>query len=155
MGAAGFAGDDGPGVNAELYGPTGIAVDSSGNVYISDTFNSRIRKLTAAGIITTIAGNGALNASGDGGPAIQAGLYFPHGVAVDPAGNVYVADTSNAVVRKLLGTYPVVADNGVGNAASFTAKVSPGALATVFGTNFALANTAAKSCCPSALPVSR
>ena len=150
-GSAGFAGDDGPGVNALLNDPTGVSVDTNGNIYIADTFNSRIRKLTPSGIITTIAGNGSLHNSGDGGPATQRGSYFPHGVAVDPAGNVYVADTFDSSVRKLQASYPVVAGNGVGNAASVAGRVSPSALATVFGTNFALANAAAKSPLPISL----
>ena len=150
-GSGGFAGDDGPGTNAKLNDPTGIAVDSSGSIYIADTFNSRIRKLTPTGIITTIAGNGSLNYVGEGGPATKAGLYFPHGVAVDGSGNVFVADTSNSLVRKLQPSYPIVADSGVGNAASFAAQVSPGALATVFGTNFAPASAAGKPPLPISL----
>jgi uncharacterized protein (TIGR03437 family) len=147
----GFGGDNGPGNQAALYDPMGLAVDSSGNVYIADTFNCRIRKLTPSGIITTIAGNGSLFFSGDGGPATQATLHFPDAVAVDSAGNVYIADTVNAVVRKLQGTLPVVSANGVVNAASLAARISPGSLATVFGTNFALTNIGAKAPLPISL----
>jgi len=146
-----FSGDNGPGPNAALYDPMGLAVDSSGNVYIADTFNCRIRKLTPAGIITTIAGNGALFFSGDGGPATQAALHFPHGVAVDSTGNVYIADTVNAVVRELQGTLPIVSTNGVVNAASFATRISPGALATVFGSNFALTNAGAQTPLPTSV----
>ncbi|HXA66738.1 MAG TPA: SBBP repeat-containing protein [Bryobacteraceae bacterium] len=146
-----FSGDNGPGPNAALYDPMGLAVDSSGNVYIADTFNCRIRKLTPAGIITTIAGNGALFFSGDGGPATQAALHFPHGVAVDSTGNVYIADTVNAVVRELQGTLPIVSTNGVVNAASFATQISPGALATVFGSNFALTNAGAQTPLPTSV----
>jgi uncharacterized protein (TIGR03437 family) len=143
-----FSGDNGPGPNAALYDPMGLAVDSSGNVYIADTFNCRIRKVTPSGIITTIAGNGTLYFSGDGGAATQAALHFPHGVAVDSSGNVYVTDTVNSVVRELQGTLPTVSTNGIVNAASFAPRISPGALATVFGSNFALTNAGAQTPLP-------
>jgi uncharacterized protein (TIGR03437 family) len=150
-GYGGFSGDNGPGPSAALYDPMGLTVDSSGNVYIADTFNSRIRKLTPSAIITSIAGNGTLYFSGDGGPATQAALHFPHGVAVDSSGNVFITDTVNSVVRELQGTLPTVSPNGVVNAASFAATTSPGALATVFGGNFAVANAGARAPLPSSV----
>jgi uncharacterized protein (TIGR03437 family) len=146
-----FSGDNGPGPNAALYDPMGLAVDASGNVYIADTFNCRIRKVTPSGLITTVAGNGTLYFSGDGGPATQAALHFPHGVAVDSSGNVYITDTVNSVVRELQGTLPTVSTNGVVNAASFAPRISPGALATVFGSNFALTNAGAQSPLPTSV----
>jgi uncharacterized protein (TIGR03437 family) len=146
-----FAGDDGPGTQAALNAPMGLAVDASGNVYIADTLNGRIRKLTPSGTITTIAGTGALYFSGDQGPATQAAMYFPRGVAVDPSGNIYITDTANSVVRQLQGTLPVVSANGVVNAASFASQISPGALATVFGSNFALRNASANAPLPTSL----
>jgi uncharacterized protein (TIGR03437 family) len=146
-----FGGDDGPGTQAALNAPMGLAVDASGNVYIADTLNGRIRKLTPSGTITTIAGTGALYFSGDQGPATQAAMYFPRGVAVDPSGNIYIADTANSVVRQLQGTLPVVSANGVVNAASFASQISPGALATVFGSNFALRNASANAPLPTSL----
>jgi uncharacterized protein (TIGR03437 family) len=146
-----FGGDDGPGAQASLNAPMGLAVDASGNVYIADTLNGRIRKLTPSGTITTIAGTGALYYSGDGGPATQAAMYFPRGVAVDPSGNIYIADTANSVVRQLQGALPVVSANGVVNAASFASQISPGALATVFGINFALRNASANAPLPLSL----
>jgi uncharacterized protein (TIGR03437 family) len=100
-GVLGFAGDNGPAVNAEIWAIAGIAVDNAGNIYISDTGNSRIRKVNAAtGIITTIAGNSIRGYSGDGGPATSASLQFPHGIAVDGNGNVYIGD-GNQVLRKV------------------------------------------------------
>ena len=75
--------------------PTGVAVDSSGNIYVSDTSNNRIRKVSATtGIITTIAGTGTWGFSGDGGPATEARLNLPAGIAIDSSGNIYVADES-------------------------------------------------------------
>ena len=150
-GNGGFSGDNGPGPNATVYDPMGLAVDVSGNVYIADTFNSRIRKVTPSGIITTVAGNGTLYFSGDGGPATQAALHFPHGVAVDSSGNVYITDTVNSVVRELQGTLPTVSTSGVVNAASFAPRISPGALATVFGSNFALTNAGAQAPLPTSV----
>jgi uncharacterized protein (TIGR03437 family) len=142
-GSSTFSGDNGPAVNASLNDPIGVAVDTAGNVYIADTFHNRIRKVSTNGIITTIAGNGGGFWGGDGSPANAAGLFFPHDVVVDSAGNVYVADTSNNVIRLLQPQTPVLAANGVVNAASFLPQVSPGALATIFGTSFANGNASA------------
>jgi uncharacterized protein (TIGR03437 family) len=138
-----FSGDNGPAINASLNDPFGVAVDVAGNVYIADTFHNRIRKVASSGIITTIAGNGNAFYSGDGGSATSATLFFPRDVAVDGAGNVYVADTSNNVIRLLVPQNPVLSANGVVNAASFLPKVSPGALASIFGVNFASGSVAA------------
>jgi uncharacterized protein (TIGR03437 family) len=111
-GIAGFSGDGGPAVNASLDVPAGVAVDSAGNLYISDTGNNRIRKVSG-GTITTVAGNGIYGFSGDGGPATSASLYVPTGVAVDSAGNFYIADYYNNRVRKVSGgTIMTVAGNG-------------------------------------------
>jgi DNA-binding beta-propeller fold protein YncE len=81
--------------------PVGITVDAAGNLYIAGTSNHRIRKCNAAGIMTTLAGNGIAGFSGDGSAAIKATLNLPSGVAVDAAGNLYIADTSNNRIRKL------------------------------------------------------
>jgi len=132
----GYSGDNGPAINASLNDPSGIAVDSKGYVYICDTFNSRIRKVSPDGIITTIAGLGTAGYYGDGGPATSALIYFPRAIVVDPSGNVYFSDSGNDIVRWLKPQSPAINGAGVVNAASFTAKFSPGALATVFGTNF-------------------
>ncbi len=94
-----YGGDAGPATSALLARPDNVAVDDMGNVYIADTFNHRIRKVDASGIIDTIAGTGELGFGGDGGPAVQAQLNYPGGVAVDGAGNVYIADAENHRIR--------------------------------------------------------
>jgi uncharacterized protein (TIGR03437 family) len=93
-------GDNGPATSAWLYGPQGVAVDSAGNVYIADTYNNRIRKVSN-GVITTVAGNGFTNLYGDNGPATDAQLWVPCGVAVDASGDFYIADTGHNLVRKV------------------------------------------------------
>ena len=98
-GTIGYFGDGGPARNAQLNHPNGVAADRAGNLYIADSDNNSIREVTSAGIITTLAGNGTLGYSGDGGPAASAQLDLPNGVAVDGAGNVYIADALNNAVR--------------------------------------------------------
>lgn len=100
-GTAGYSGDGGKATNAQLYGPWNVAVDGSGNVIISDTYNSRIRKVSSDGSITTIAGNGSAGYSGDGGPAATASLSQPHGLAFDSNGNLFVADYLNSRIRRI------------------------------------------------------
>ena len=100
-GAGGYGGDGGPAVEAQLYGPRGVAVDSTGNLYIADSTNHRIRRVDPSGIITTVAGTGSEGFSGDGGPAVRAQLDDPSGVVVDPAGNLYIADRENHRIRKV------------------------------------------------------
>ncbi|MDQ1423698.1 MAG: hypothetical protein QOD72_1196, partial [Acidimicrobiaceae bacterium] len=95
----GFSGDGGPATAALLNQPTGIAADTAGNLYIADTGNKVIRKISTAGVITTVAGTGSDGYSGDGGPATAARLRGPQGIAVDAAGNLFIADTGNNVVR--------------------------------------------------------
>ncbi len=92
IGGSGFGGDGGPAAGAWLNTPRGVTVDTSGNVYIADTYNQRIRRVDGSGIITTVAGTGESGFGGDGGPAVEASLWHPRGVAVDEAGNVYVAE---------------------------------------------------------------
>ena len=117
---AGFGGDTGQATSALLNTPGGVAVDSSGNVFIADTTNNRIRKVTAStGIITTIAGGGTGNtACTFTGTATTVTLNAPRGVAVDASGNVYIADTGNNCIRKVAGTtVSQVAGGGTGNTA--------------------------------------
>ena len=114
-GTSGFAGDGGPATSATLSFPAGLAFDSSGNMYIADSFNSRIRKVGADGNVTTIAGTGAFGFAGDKNTATQAILNRPYSVAVDNAGNVYIADALNHSVRKISGgTMSTVVGNGFG-----------------------------------------
>ncbi len=94
-----YSGDAGPATDAALYSPSGVTVDGIGNTYIADTSNNRIRKLAPNGTITTIAGNGAHGYAGDGGPATSAALSYPESVAIDQAGNLYIAAGSS--VRKV------------------------------------------------------
>ena len=91
-GTEGYSGDNGPATSAELYAPYGVALDASGNLYIADEVNNRIRKVSPSGIITTVAGNGTEGYSGDNGPATSAELDGPIGVALDASGNLYIAD---------------------------------------------------------------
>ena len=115
-GTSGFSGDGSAATSAQLAHPFGIAVDSMGNLYIGDTDNQRIRMVAAGtGTITTVAGNGGVGYSGDGGAATSAQLYSPYGVAVDSAGDVYIADVLNSAIRKVAagtGTISTVAGTG-------------------------------------------
>jgi len=92
-GTGGYGGDNGPATSAELFEPVGVAIDSAGNLYIVDSYNNRIRKVSN-GVITTVAGNGTQGFSGDNGPATSAQLTYPEGVAVDAAGIGPVAAAS-------------------------------------------------------------
>jgi sugar lactone lactonase YvrE len=103
---------DGTGAGAQFRSPEGVAVDSSGNVYVADTYNSTIRKITPGGVVTTLAGNPAAEGSADGTGAL-AQFNQPYGVAVDSSGNVYVADTNNSTVRKITPTGSVTTLAGV------------------------------------------
>jgi uncharacterized protein (TIGR03437 family) len=108
-------GDNGPATSALLYNPWGVTIDGSGNLFIADTSNHRIRKMTPAGVISTFAGAGIEYFGGDNGPATSAFLSFPSGVAVDPAsGSVYIADRGNHRVRRVTtnGTISTVAGTG-------------------------------------------
>jgi sugar lactone lactonase YvrE len=115
-GTSGFSGDGGAAVGAQLDDPYGMALDAGGNLYIADRDNNRIRRVSAAGIITTVAGNGALGFGGDGGAATGARLNRPAGVAVDGSGNLYIADLFNNRVRKVTaatGVISTIAGNGL------------------------------------------
>ena len=119
-GEQGDAGDGGPALEAQLNGPAGIAVDAEGNVYFSDRWNNRIRKVDTDGTITTVAGSGERGpfadrtAIGDGGPAVEARLREPTGLAFDAAGNLYITDPGNHRIRRVdtQGTITTVAGSG-------------------------------------------
>ncbi len=100
-GISGYSGDGGMATLAKLYSPSNIAIDQYGNLYIADDFTSVVRKITPAGIITTIAGNGTRGYSGDGGPATLAALSSSMGVAIDMHGNVYISELGNNRIRKI------------------------------------------------------
>ena len=115
-GLVGFSGDGGPALEASLTSPSGLALDREGNIYLTDTDIHVLRKVEAStGNIITVAGNGIWEYSGDGGPATEAGLALPLGVDVDDAGDIYIADTFNNVIRKVdsaTGTISTVAGDG-------------------------------------------
>ena len=114
-GAAAYGGDGGPATTAILNNPYGIAVDPSGNIFIADYANNRIRKINSAGIITTIAGTGFSGFTGDGGPATNAKIYAPRGITSDNAGNIFFSDYANNRIRKITttGIISTVAGNGL------------------------------------------
>lgn len=125
----GYSGDGGPASAALLQWPEGIATDAAGNLYVADNGNSIIRKISTAGIITRIAGDGSWTYSGDGGSALMAGIPCPRGLAVDRYGNLFVSDDVNHRVRKIstagiitcvagTGVIGYTGDGGAGNAAT-------------------------------------
>lgn len=153
IGSVGYSGDGKLATLAQLNDPAGLAVDAAGNLYISDTNNNRIRKVTiSTGIITTIAGSGTTPAySGDGGPALSATLAHPRGLVLDNLGNIYVADTDNSAIRVLAAVTPTISSGGIGNAASGNPQVSPGMLASLYGSNFATSSASAAAPYPTNL----
>ena len=115
-GLGSYGGDGGPAVSARLSRPNGVAADSAGNIFITDAGNNRIRKIdTVSGTVSTVAGNGDFGYGGDGGPAASARLNTPSGIAVDGAGNIFIADSGNYRIRKVdadSGIISTVAGNG-------------------------------------------
>jgi uncharacterized protein (TIGR03437 family) len=144
-GVAGFSGDGGAANKAKLNHPEGVAVDAGGNVYIADSFNNRIRRVGANGVITTIAGTGLASYGGDGLLATDSAMRFPSGVSVDSAGKIYVADPQNNVIRvmnPIPGGPPAISANGVITASAFGgfSTAAPGSWIEIYGSNLA-ANT--------------
>ncbi len=147
-GQAGFSGDEGLATNALLNFPTGVAVDTAGNVYICDSNNGRIRMVTTDGNIHTIAGTGVRGYSGDGGPALSAQFAQPTSITVDANGKLYISDLANNVIRLLTpsgssggpGSLPSIATSGgVLSASDFGAltAAAPGSWIEIYGSNLA------------------
>lgn len=133
-GISGSQGDGSQAVNASLSDVQGVAADSNGNIYIADSGNHRVRKVSASGVITTVVGTGAQGFAGDGGPAASAQLNRPTALAFDSSGNLYIADSSNQRIRKVTGgTITTIAGNGV------AAYTGDGGQATFASLNFPLA----------------
>lgn len=129
-GTTGYSGDGGPAILAQLNNPTDLAIDKVGNIYIAEKYNKVIRKVNTSGIISTFAGTGISGYTGDGGPATIAQLTSPDAVASDDAGNIYIADGQNSVIRKVNasgiistfagnGTYGYSGDGGLATSAQF------------------------------------
>jgi uncharacterized protein (TIGR03437 family) len=114
-----YSGDGGPATVAQINTPSNMVLDAVGNLYIADSANNRVRRVSPGGVIVTVAGNGVAGYSGDGGPATSAMLNSPEGLAADADGNVYIADTKNNRIRKLLPSGKIISIAGNGNAAFF------------------------------------
>lgn len=132
-GTAGYSGDGGKATEAKLYNPYDVAVDAEGNVYISDTYNCRVRKVNGAGIISTVAGNGVLGDSGNGGPATNSKITYPYGLMFDASDNLYIADglwvrkvTPGGIISNVVGSGQTTysGDGGPATAASCGTMVS-------------------------------
>ena len=137
VGTCGYAGDGGAAISAQLNEPESVAVDASGNLYIADTYNQRIRKITASnGDIATIAGNGATGFSGDGGAATSAELNYPFAIALDSSANVYIADTDNYRIRKITvstGNIATIGGNGTEGFAGDGGTATSAEISDVYG----------------------
>ena len=140
-GAAGFAGDGSAASSASLNFPGGLVVDTAGTIFFADDLNFRVRQISPGGTISTVAGNGSQSFSGDGGLATAASLNGQFGIALDPSGNLLIADSANQRIRLVESVSPVVpvfSSAAVTNAASFLSGGSAGALATLFGTHLSV-----------------
>ena len=132
-GKAGYSGDGGKATSAELHSPYYVAIDAEGNVYISDTYNCRVRKVSSNGIITTVAGTGVSGGSGVNGPATKAEITYPYGLCFDEAGNLYIADglwvkkvTTQGIISNVVGSGQTTygGDGGPATAASCGSNVA-------------------------------
>lgn len=126
-GMAGFSGDGGSARLAQFWGVEGLAVDATGNLFVADRFNQRVRRITPGGIVTTVAGTGTQGYNGDGGAATQAQLKDPRNVAIGPDGALYISDTGNHRIRRVAnGTITTFAGNGVGPDNPTCSVINPG-----------------------------
>jgi sugar lactone lactonase YvrE len=134
-GSAGFSGDGGQATNAEIYLPTGMVLDQSGNLFFSDEFNNRIRMINSIGIITTVIGIGTPGFSGDGGQATAAEIYQPYGLTFDNSGNLYFSDTYNQRVRKVNsnGIISTIAGNGIASFSGDGGQATSASIHSPFG----------------------
>lgn len=130
----GYSGDGGAATAAELFWPTGVAIDNAGNIYIADYNNRRVRKVNTAGIITTIAGNGSYGYAGDSAAATAAQLETPAGVAVDKAGNVYITDAACNCIRRVdtSGIITTIAGSGAYGVGAFSGDNGLAVMALLF-----------------------
>src|SRR6185295_19006353 len=132
-GESGFSGDNAPAFKATLDSPRALRLDGKGSLYISDYNNNRVRKLVlATGVISLVAGNGAVRASGDNGPATAAALD-PHDIAIDAAGNLYIADYTNNRIRKVDAATGKITTIAGTSTAGYSGDTGPANIATLFG----------------------
>jgi trimeric autotransporter adhesin len=132
-GSPGYSGDGGQGAKAQLNLPSGLALDSAGNLYVADSGNHVVRKITPAGIITTAAGTGVSGDSGDGGLATAAELASPSGVATDAAGDLYITDAGAGQVRLVTGSGFIVTIAGMNGVAGYSGDGGPATAAQFHG----------------------
>jgi sugar lactone lactonase YvrE len=131
-GTAGFSGDSSPATSASLANPSGVAVDSAGNLFIADQLNHRIRRVDASsGVITTVAGNGSVSFSGDGGPATSASLAFPVAVVVDSAGNLFIVDQGHQRIRRVDAVTSIITTVAGNGFVSFSGDGGPATSASL------------------------
>jgi len=135
LGLKGYNGDQIPAVDSQLNTPIGLAFDANGGLYIADLNNNRIRKITSDGIITTVAGTGIGGGAADGQPATQSALNHPHDIAIDPEGNLYIADSDNFRIRKVGtdGRITTIAGTGVAGDGGDGGKPSQAQIAFPWG----------------------
>ena len=148
-GTAGFSGDGGPATSAQLNMPSDVKLDASGNVYIADMMNHRIRRIDPSGIITTVAGDGKQGRGADSVPATSSSLNTPSAIALGPTGDLYILDWQNYLIRKVsFSARPTITPGAVVNAASFAPSpvpVAPGSIITILGANLADSTSSASS----------
>jgi trimeric autotransporter adhesin len=131
--SSGYTGDGGAATLARLTSPAGIAVDNSGNLFIANQFSHVVRKVNTSGIISTVAGTGTAGFSGDGGDATSAQLNEPTDLAIDHAGNLYISDYYNSVIRKVNTAGIITTYAGIPDSSGFTGNDGPATAAKISG----------------------